>query len=94
MLVDRLTAANDLGLTDAVPAKIAVHIDARMRAIRIGEQTISFKLTAPSCLYWAGCPAMGVVQALHLAGKVEHRSVDQKNIGAEIVDEDQKREAG
>jgi hypothetical protein len=65
MLVDGLTAANDLGLTDAVPAKIAVHTDSRLRAIKIGEQTISFKLTAPSRLYWAGRPAMRVVQALH-----------------------------
>jgi hypothetical protein len=65
MLVDGLTAANDLGLTDAVPAKIVVHTDARLRAIKIGEQPISFKLTAPSRLYWAGRPAMRVVQALH-----------------------------
>ena len=64
MLVDGLTAANDLGLTDAVPAKIAVHTDARLRPIRLGAQTITFKLTAPSRLHWAGRPAMRVVQAL------------------------------
>lgn len=64
MLVDGLTAANDLGLTDAVPAKISVHTDARLRPIKLGAQTITFKLTAPSRLYWAGRPAMRVVQAL------------------------------
>lgn len=64
MLVDGLTAANDLGLTDAVPAKISVHTDARLRPIKLGAQTIAFKLTAPSRLYWAGRPAMRVVQAL------------------------------
>ena len=64
MLVDGLTAANDLGLTDAVPAKIAVHTDARLRPVRLGAQTITFKLTAPSRLHWAGRPAMRVVQAL------------------------------
>jgi Family of unknown function (DUF6088) len=64
MLVDGLTAANDLGLTDAVPAKIAVHTDARLRPIKLGAQIITFKLTAPSRLYWAGRPAMRVVQAL------------------------------
>ena len=65
MLVDGLTAANDLGLSDAVPAKIAVHTDARLRPIKLGSQTITFKLTAPSRLHWAGRPAMRVVQALH-----------------------------
>lgn len=65
MLVDGLTAANDLGLTDAVPAKIVVHTDARLRPIKLGAQTITFKLTAPSRLHWAGRPGMRVVQALH-----------------------------
>jgi hypothetical protein len=65
MLVDGLTAANDLGLSDAVPAKIVVHTDARLRPIELGAQTITFKSTAPSRLYWAGRPGMRVVQALH-----------------------------
>jgi hypothetical protein len=65
MLVDGLTAANDLGLSDAVPAKIAVHTDARLRPIKLGAQTITFKPTAPSRLYWAGRPGMRVVQVLH-----------------------------
>jgi hypothetical protein len=41
MLVGGMTAANDLGLTDAVPAKIAVHTDARRRAIKLGNVTIT-----------------------------------------------------
>lgn len=65
MLVDGLTAANDLGFSDAVPAKIVVHTDARLRPIKFGGQTIIFKPTAPSRLYWAGRPGMRVVQALH-----------------------------
>jgi hypothetical protein len=65
MLVDGLTAANDLGLSDAVPAKVVVHTDARLRPIKLGAQTITFKPTAPSRLYWAGRPGMRVVQALH-----------------------------
>lgn len=64
-LVDGMTAANDLGLTNAVPAKIVVHTDARLKPIRLGNLEIRFKLTAPSKLYWAGRPAMRVVQALH-----------------------------
>jgi len=65
ILIDGLTAANQLGLADAVPAQVIVHTDARIRPIRLGNLTIKFKLTAPSRLYWAGRPAMRVVQALH-----------------------------
>ena len=65
MLVDGMTAANDLGMTDAVPARVTVHTDARRRSIQLGNLVIEFKQTAPSRLYWAGRPAMRVVQALH-----------------------------
>lgn len=64
MLVDGMTAANDLGLTDAVPAKIVVHTDARRRPIKLGNVTITFRSTAASKLFWAGRPAMRVIQAL------------------------------
>lgn len=65
VLIDGMTAANDLGLTTAVPAKIETLIDARLRPIRLGNQEIRFRAAAPSRLYWAGRPAMRVVQALH-----------------------------
>lgn len=65
VLVDGMTAANDLGLTNAVPAKIVVHTDARLRPIHLGNLTISFRPTAASKLFWAGRPAMRLVQALH-----------------------------
>lgn len=65
ILIDGMTAANDLGLTNAVPAKVIVHTDARLRPIKLGNMKITFKLTAPSKLYWAGRPAMRLVQALH-----------------------------
>lgn len=65
LLVDGMTAANDLGLTDAVPARVTIHTDTRRRAIQLEKLTIEFKQTAPSRLYWAGRPAMRVVQALH-----------------------------
>ena len=65
VVVDGLTAANDLGLTTAVPAHVTVLTDARLRPIKIGNQNIVFKTVAPSRLYWAGRPAMRVVQALY-----------------------------
>lgn len=65
VLIDGMTAANDLGLTTAVPARIEALVDARLRPIRLGNQEIHFRLAAPSRLHWAGRPAMRVVQALH-----------------------------
>lgn len=64
MLVDGLTAANDLGLTTAIPARVVIHTDARRRTIHLDNLAIEFKQTAPSKLYWAGRPAMRIVQAL------------------------------
>ncbi len=37
MLVDGMTAANDLGLSDAVPARVTIHTDARRRLIQVGN---------------------------------------------------------
>ncbi|CAN7559184.1 MULTISPECIES: DUF6088 family protein [unclassified Variovorax] len=65
ILVDGMTAANDLGLTDAVPARVTIYTDTQPRSIHLDKLTIEFKPTAPSRLYWAGRPAMRVVQALH-----------------------------
>lgn len=65
LLIDGMTAANDLGLTDAVPARVTIHTDARRRNIKLDKLVIEFKQTAPSRLYWADKPAMRVVQALH-----------------------------
>jgi hypothetical protein len=60
-----MTAANDLGFTNAVPAKIVVHSEARPKSIKLDNLTITFKQTAASKLFWAGRPAMRIVQALH-----------------------------
>jgi hypothetical protein len=65
ILIDGLTAANDLGLTTAVPAQITVLTDVHPRPVTLGNLCIRFKTVAPSRLYWAGRPAMRVVQALH-----------------------------
>lgn len=65
ILVDGMTAANDIGLSNAVPSKIVVHTDSRLKTIRLGNLDITFRPTAASKLYWAGRPAMRVVQALH-----------------------------
>jgi len=65
MLIDGMTAANDLGLTDGVPGRVVIHTDGRLKPLRLGKLDLRFKQTAPRKLYWAGRPAMKVVQALH-----------------------------
>ncbi len=84
VVVDGMTAANDLGLTTAVPAKIEVLIDARLKTIRLGKQEIRFKSAAPSRLYWAGRPAMRVVQALHWLQDTLERDEERLRVKAQL----------
>lgn len=49
----------------ASAAVLTIEWDARRRSIQLDKLTIHFKLTAPNRLYWAGRPAMRVVQALY-----------------------------
>lgn len=76
ILVDGMTAANDLGLTTAVPARSTVHADTYPRTIEIdasagdpkaGQRviyTLDFKRISAKAAFWAGRPAMRIVQAL------------------------------
>jgi hypothetical protein len=79
-VVDGMTAANDLGLTTAVPAKIEVLVDARLKPIKLGKQEIRFKHAAVSRLTWAGRPGMRVVQALHWLQDVLPREEERDRI--------------
>src|SRR3990167_6906621 len=87
VLVDGMSAANALGLTNAVPGQIIVHTDGRLRPIHIENLIIQFKLTAPSKLYWADNPAMYIVQALYwLHNSWENFSViEQKTIELKLI---------
>ena len=93
MLVDGMTAANDLGLSDAVPGRIVVHTDARLRPIKLGKQIVAFRPTAPSKLFWADRPAMRVVQALHWLKdsltNFDDRSRILRRLRAIVADKDQ-----
>jgi hypothetical protein len=50
---------------DRGPGPVTVLADARLRPVRLGKQEIMFKQATASRLYWAGRPAMRIVQALH-----------------------------
>lgn len=73
VLIDGMTAANELGMSNAVSGQVIVHTDGRLRPIVLDNLTLQFKLTAPSKLYWAGRPAMKVIQAMYwLRGEWQH----------------------
>jgi hypothetical protein len=83
-VIDGMTAANDLGLTTAVPARIEVLVDARLKPIKLGTQEIHFKYAAPSRLYWADRPGMRVVQALHWMQDMLTQKGERKRIQATL----------
>jgi hypothetical protein len=75
--VDGMTAANDLGLTTAVPARSTIYADTYPRTIEIEANAgdakakkpviyiLDFKRISAKTAFWAGRPAMRVIRALH-----------------------------
>jgi hypothetical protein len=75
--IDGMTAANDLGLTTAVPARSTIYADTYPRTIEIEANAgdtkatkpviyiLDFKRISAKTAFWAGRPAMRVIQALH-----------------------------
>jgi hypothetical protein len=61
-------AANILGLSDQVPAKIVFLTDGKTQQIKIGRQDILFKKASPRNLSAAGKKSGLVIQALHHIG--------------------------
>ena len=87
VLVDGMTAANDLGLTTAVPARSTIYADTYPRTIEIEANAgdpkaakpviykLDFKRISAKTAFWAGRPAMRGVQALAWFGD-EKSSLD------------------
>ena len=65
---DGLVAANQLGLTNAVPAKASYLTDGSTRTLKIDGRTVRFRHAGPSVMQWAGKSAAPVVQALRWLG--------------------------
>lgn len=49
MIVNGITAANDIGVSDAVPAHIIVHTDARLKSLALGNLLIGKKKPPANC---------------------------------------------
>ena len=65
---DGLVAANQLGLTNAVPARLSYVTDGYSRTLKIDGRTVRFRHTGPSVMRWMGRPSAPVVQALRWLG--------------------------
>lgn len=57
-------AANALGLSDQVPAKIVILTDGAPRRVSLGKLTLLFRRASPRNLFGAGKPAGLVIQAI------------------------------
>ena len=68
IMLDDLTAANQLGLTNAVPAKVCYLTDGYTRALKIDGRTVHFQRASPRVMQWAGKPAAPVALALRWLG--------------------------
>ncbi len=68
IMPDGLAAANQLGLTNAVPARFSFMTDGHSRFLKIDGRTVRFRHAGPSVMRWAGKPAGAVVQALRWLG--------------------------
>jgi hypothetical protein len=62
-------AANNLGLSTQVPAKIVFLTDGRNRKIKIGNQILIFKHASPKTMLIHGTKSESILQALRYIGK-------------------------
>jgi len=70
-------AANALGLSTQVPARIVYLTDGTPRTVRVGNQTLVFRHTSPRNMATAGRTSGTVIQALRHLGK---KHVDEEVI--------------
>ena len=68
IMPDGLVAANQLGLTNAVPAKASYVTDGPTKTFKIDGRTIHLRHASPRVMHWAGNPAAPVVQAMRWLG--------------------------
>lgn len=64
IMPDGIVAANQLGLTNAVPAKTSYVTDGPTRDVKTGSRTIHLRHASPSLMAWTGKTSAPVAQAL------------------------------
>lgn len=71
-------AANQLGLSTQVPARVVYLTDGKSKRVRVGRQTIELRHASPKNMATAGKPSGIVIQAL--------RHVGRDNVNDEVID--------
>lgn len=69
IMPDNLVAANSIGLTNAVPAKVTYLINGRTRTINAGGWSIELKHAPAQLMIWGKSPARPFVQAIYWLGR-------------------------
>lgn len=91
IIPDKAWAANLLGLSAQVPAKIVYLSDGPAKKVTIGRRTIHFKHARPSMLAGLGSKTGLVVQALRDLGKEQIGETEIKRLRAQLSPAERKR---
>lgn len=84
-------AANLLGLSDQVPAKVVFLTDGRSKHLRLGKLDIVLKQTSPSIMATAGSVSGTVIQALRYLGKAHVTDATVRRLDQRLSDADRKQ---
>ena len=84
-------AANLLGLSDQVPAKVVFLTDGRSKRVRLGNLDIVLKQTSPRSMATAGSGSGMVIQALRYLGKAHVTDDTVKRLDRRLSDADRKQ---
>ncbi len=77
---DGIVAANSLGLTNAVPAKMAYLTNGTTRILNVGGRTVQIKHARKHLMSWLKRPGLTVVLALDWLGKQAVSGTEVVNI--------------
>jgi hypothetical protein len=89
---DGIFAANQLGLTNAVPAKASYITNGATKTVNIGSRTIHLRHVSQRLIDWSNRPAACVVQALDWLGASVADNPDIINILRKRVPDDVKHD--
>ena len=84
-------AANLLGLSDQVPAKVVFLTDGRSKRVRLGKLDIVLKQTSPRNMATAGRISGLVIQALRYLGKAHVNGDTVKRLDRKLSPDDRKQ---
>lgn len=84
-------AANLLGLSDQVPAKVVFLTDGRSKRVQLGKLEIVLKQTSPRIMATAGRISGTVIQALRYLGKAHVTDATVKRLSRRMSDPDRKQ---